>query len=299
MTPRRYSDSYPTVDEVLESNIDEIPRLHKPVMLVALQGWFDATRAATAALDWLTESRNCVTVASIDPDPFFDFTQERPDVWIDDDDGRRIRWPANDILAVHGENDGRDLVVLSGVEPHLHWPTFVSCIVRCAKELRCGAVVTVGAMLDAVPHTRTPVVTGSTTNSRLAAKLGLSRPQYEGPTGVVGVLLERLANENIPAVSLRVGVPHYLSSSEHPKSSAALLRHIERVLNVPTQHAGLYDEIQRCSELHAAAIEEDEQTEEYLQMLEQEYDRRHDTEIPTADDIGAAFERFLREQDDE
>ena len=299
MTPRRYSDSYPTVDEVLESNIDEIPRLHKPVMLVALQGWFDATRAATAALDWLTESRNCVTVASIDPDPFFDFTQERPDVWIDDDDGRRIRWPTNEILAVHGENDGRDLVVLSGVEPHLHWPTFVSCIVRCAKELRCGAVVTVGAMLDAVPHTRTPVVTGSTTNSRLAAKLGLSRPQYEGPTGVVGVLLERLAHENIPAVSLRVGVPHYLSSSEHPKSSAALLRHIERVLNVPTQHAGLYDEIQRCSELHAAAMAEDEQTEEYLQMLEQEYDRRHDTEIPTADDIGAAFERFLREQDDE
>jgi len=274
---RSYSDSYPTVDEVLESNIDEIPRLHKPVMLVALQGWFDATKAATAALDWLTDARHCVTVASIDPDPFFDFTQERPDVWIDDDDERHIRWPANDILAVHGENDGRDLVVLSGVEPHLHWPTFVSCIVRCAKELRCGAVVTVGAMLDAIPHTRTPLVTGSTTNSRLAAKLKLARPQYEGPTGVVGVLLERLEHENIPAVSLRVGVPHYLSSSEHPKSSAALLRHIERVLNVPTQHAGLYEEIQRCSELHAAAMEEDEQTEEYLRMLEQEYDRRHDT----------------------
>jgi len=220
-------------------------------------------------------------------------------VWIDEDDERHIRWPENDIMAVHGENDGRDLVVLSGVEPHMYWPTFAACIVRCARELRCGAVVTVGAMLDAVPHTRTPVVTGSTTNSKLASKLGLARPQYEGPTGVVGVLLERLDQERIPAVSLRVGVPHYLSSSEHPKSSAALLRHLERVLNVPTQHAGLYEEIQRWSELHDAAVEEDEQTQEYVRMLEQEYDRRNDTAIPTADDLGETFERFLREQDDD
>jgi len=181
----------------------------------------------------------------------------------------------------------------------MYWPTFASCIVQCARELRCGAVVTVGAMLDAVPHTRTPVVTGSTTNSKLASKLGLSRPQYEGPTGVVGVLLERLEQERIPAVSLRVGVPHYLSSSEHPKSSAALLRHLERVLNVPTQHARLYEEIQRWTELHDAAVEEDEQTQEYVQMLEQEYDRQNDTAIPTADDLSEAFERFLREQDDQ
>jgi proteasome assembly chaperone (PAC2) family protein len=299
MTVREYSDHYPTVDEVLDSSIAEVPRLHKPVMLVALEGWFDATKAATAALNWLTDSRHCVTVATIDPDPFFDFTQVRPEVWIDDDDERHVRWPENDIMAVRGENDGRDLVVLSGVEPHLHWPTFVSCIVRCARDLRCGAVVTVGAMLDAVPHTRTPTVTGSTTNSALASKLGLSRPQYEGPTGIIGVLLERLEQERIPAISLRVGVPHYLAASEHPKSSAALLRHLERVLNVPTQHAGLYEEIQRWSELHDAAVEEDEQTSEYVQMLEGEYDRRNDTAIPTADDLGDAFERFLREQSED
>lgn len=299
MSVRDYSEHYPTVAEVLQSNFDEVSLLHKPVMLIALQGWFDAAKTATSALDWLTESRHCVTVASIDPDPFFDFTQVRPEVWIDEDDERHVRWPENHIMAVHGEHDGRDLVVLSGVEPHLHWPTFASCIVKCAVDLRCSAVVTIGAMLDAVPHTRTPMVTGSTTNTALAGRLGLSRPQYEGPTGVVGVLLERLEHERIPAVSLRVGVPHYLASSEHPKSSAALLRHIERVLNVPTQHAGLYEEIQRWSELHDAAVEEDEQTAEYVQMLEQEYDRRNETTLPSADDLGEAFERFLREQDDE
>jgi hypothetical protein len=98
-------------------------------------------------------------------------------------------------------------------------------------------------------------------------------------------------------VSLRVGVPHYLASSEHPKSSAALLRHLERVLGVPTQHAELYEDIQRWAELHDAAVEEDEQTAQYVQMLEREYDRRNDTVLPSADDLGSAFEQFLREQD--
>ena len=299
MTVRQFSDNYPTVDEVLDSHIDEIPRLSRPVMLVALQGWFDATKAATGALDWLMQNRNFVTVASIDPDPFFDFTQERPEVWVDEDDQRHVRWPTNEVMATRDTNGGRDLVVISGVEPHLHWPTFVACIVRCARELQCSAVVTVGSMLDALPHSRTPVVTGSTTNRALADKLGLSRPQYEGPTGIVGVLLERLEHERIPAVSLRVGVPHYLASSEHPKSSAALLRHIERVLNVPTQHAELYDDIQRWADIHEAALEEDEQTKGYVRMLEAEYDRRNDTTMPSADDLGDAFERFLREQDNE
>ncbi|MGA0132477.1 MAG: PAC2 family protein, partial [Ilumatobacteraceae bacterium] len=96
---QHYSDSYPTVEEVLDSHIDEIPQLHRPVMLVALQGWFDATRAATGALDWLMDARNCVTVASIESDPFFDFTQARPEIWIDEDDERHVRWPENEVVA--------------------------------------------------------------------------------------------------------------------------------------------------------------------------------------------------------
>lgn len=299
MTKQRYSDLYPTVDEVLDSHIDEISRLRRPIMLIALNGWFDAAKAATSALEWLMQTRNCVTIATIDSDPFFDFTQERPQVEIDEDDERHIRWPENNVVVLHDEADGRDLVVLSGVEPHLHWPTFVDCVVRCATQARCGAVVTVGAMLDATPHTRTPLVTGSTTTTALAAKLGLSRPQYEGPTGVVGVLQEQLERQGIPAVSLRVGVPHYLASSEHPKASAALLRRLESVLGVSTRHANLYEEIQRWSELHDDAIAEDEQTTQYVHMLEGEYDRRQDTIIPTADDLGDAFEQFLRDQDDQ
>jgi hypothetical protein len=116
---------------------------------------------------------------------------------------------------------------------------------------------------------------------------------------VAGVLQQRLDGDRIAPVSLRVGVPHYLSSSEHPKSSAALLRHLESVLGIPTHHAGMYEEIQRWAEMHDAAIEDDEETQEYVQTLERDYDRRNDSIIPSADDLGDAFERFLREQDDD
>ncbi|MEY3574969.1 MAG: PAC2 family protein [Actinobacteria bacterium] len=294
-----YSDDYPTVDEVLESHADEVAPLRRPVMLVALEGWFDAATAATSALERLMQSRECVTVASIDPDPFFDFTQQRPEAYIDEDGERQIRWPYNDIVVARGDDGSRDLVVLSGVEPHLFWQTYVGCVIRTARELHCGALVTVGANFDTVPHTRSPIVTGSTTNSALAGKLRLSRPHYQGPTGVAGVLQQRLDGDRMAPVSLRVGVPHYLSSSEHPKSSAALLRHLESVLGVPTHHAAMYEEIQRWAELHDTAIEDDEETLEYVRTLEREYDRRNDTTIPSADDLGDAFERFLREQDDE
>ncbi|NCZ91208.1 MAG: PAC2 family protein [Actinobacteria bacterium] len=186
--------------------------------------------------------------------------------------------------------DRRPRVVHSGALRH------ADCIVEAAQQLKCGVVVTVGAAAEGVPHTRSPQVFGSTTNGALARRLGLSRPQYQGPTGVVGVIQERLDREGLTGVSLRVGVPHYLSNAQHPKSSAALLRHLEHVLGVPTSHGMMYEEIQRWEELHDAAVDGDQQTEHYVKMLEEEYDRRTEASVPTGDDLAAEFERFLREE---
>jgi hypothetical protein len=170
--------------------------------------------------------------------------------------------------------------------------------VECARKLKCEVVVTVGATADGVPHTRSPHVVGSSTNTALARRLGLSRPQYQGPTGVVGVIHERLEREGITAVSLRVGVPHYLANAQHPKSSAALLRHLEHVLGVPTAHGEMYEEIQRWEELHDAAVEGDDQTLSYLTILEDEYDRRTEETVASGESLAAEFEKFLREQQD-
>ena len=286
------------VSDVLDGDWDALEPLRNPVLVVALRGWFDVAGVATGALEWAIQDRHVTVVASIDPDPFFDFTQERPETYIDEDGERQIRWPENEFLVTRFPEGSRDLVLVSGVEPHLHWTTFADCIVECARRLKCEVVVTVGATADGVPHTRSPLVFGSTTNTSLARRLKLSRPQYQGPTGVVGVIHERLEREGITAVSLRVGVPHYLGNAQHPKSSAALLRKLEHVLGVPTSHGEMYEEIQRWEELHDAAIDGDDQTTSYLAMLEDEYDRRVEENIPTGDALAAEFEKFLREQQD-
>jgi proteasome assembly chaperone (PAC2) family protein len=286
------------ISEVLDADWEAVGPLRDPVLVVALRGWFDVAGVATGALEWSVQDRDVVVVGSIDPDPFFDFTQERPETYLDEDGDRHIRWPENDFVVARFPEGSRDLVLMSGVEPHLQWTTFADCIVECARKLKCEVVVTVGATADGVPHTRSPHVVGSSTNTALARRLGLSRPQYQGPTGVVGVIHERLEREGITAVSLRVGVPHYLANAQHPKSSAALLRHLEHVLGVPTAHGDMYEEIQRWEELHDAAVEGDDQTLSYLTILEDEYDRRTEETVASGESLAAEFEKFLREQQD-
>ena len=286
------------ISEVLDADWEAVGPLRDPVLVVALRGWFDVAGVATGALEWSVQDRDVVVVGSIDPDPFFDFTQERPETYLDEDGDRHIRWPENDFVVARFPEGSRDLVLMSGVEPHLQCTTFADCIVECARKLKCEVVVTVGATADGVPHTRSPHVVGSSTNTALARRLGLSRPQYQGPTGVVGVIHERLEREGITAVSLRVGVPHYLANAQHPKSSAALLRHLEHVLGVPTAHGEMYEEIQRWEELHDAAVEGDDQTLSYLTILEDEYDRRTEETVASGESLAAEFEKFLREQQD-
>lgn len=272
--------------------------LRDPILVVALRGWFDVAGAATTAVDLLAEERPVRVAASFDPDPYFDFTQERPEVWIDEDGERRVRWPENDLLAVRCDGSAHDLLLLAGVEPHLHWSAFTDGLLQCAARAGSRIVVTIGATADGTPHTRRPVVAASTTDPALARRLGLSAPRYQGPTGVVGVLHEQLPRRAITGVSLRVGVPHYLASSQHPRSTAALLQQLEHVLGTPTGHQRLDDEIAHWREMHDAAMDGDEQALDYVAMLEEEYDRRAEEQVSSADEIGAEFERWLRERPD-
>jgi proteasome assembly chaperone (PAC2) family protein len=288
-----------SVEEVLETYWDDIESLRNPVMLVALRGLFDIGGVATSALDWMLKERDFAVVADIDPDPFFDFTQERPEVFTDADGDRQIRWPENEFTVIRYPEGARDMVVLNGVEPHVSWAVFTQSVVEVAKGLGCTLVISLGAAAEQVPHSRVPFVVGSTTNSDLASRLGLSRPQYQGPTGVAGVLLDALDQAKIPNISLRVGVPHYLMHAQHPKSAAALLQHLQHVLGIPTDHANLQQEISRWQELHDAAVEGDPQASAYVQMLEHRHDQLVEQNMPTGDDLAAELEEFLRNQSDD
>ncbi len=282
--------------DVLDFEAGDLGALDRPVMLVGLEGWFDMASAATLAVNAFISDDHAVTVGSIDPDPFYDFTQQRPHVSIDDD-VREILWPSNEFVLQR--NPGRrDVVGLIGVEPHLHWKTYVDAIVLVAEALGCEAVVTVGSGAEAIPHTRTPPVTGSTANLDLASRLGLVAPSYQGITGVVGVLHTELETRGIPSVSLRVGIPHYLVNAEHPQATAALVRHLSHVLGVPN-NSDFSDQIDSWRDVHDEIAANDEQLKMYVQLLEAEFDRRAESQIPSADDLGSAFEDFLRDQRDD
>ena len=279
--------------EVLDFDTGGIGALDRPVMLVGLEGWFDVASAATQAVNTFISDERAVIVGSIDPDPFYDFTQQRPHVSIDDDI-REIVWPCNEFVLQRNPGH-RDVVGLIGVEPHLFWKTYVEAIVVVAQALGCEAVVTVGSGAEAIPHSRTPPVTGSTANADLARRLGLVAPSYQGITGVAGVLQAELEARQIPAVSLRAGIPHYLMNAEHPQATAALVRHLSHVLDVPNT-TDLSDQINSWRDVHDEIAANDEQLKMYVQLLEAEFDRRAEAQIPTADDLGSAFEEFLRDQ---
>jgi len=288
-----------SVNEVLESYWDDIAPLRNPVMLVALRGLFDIGGVATSALDWMLKERDALVIADIDPDPFFDFTQERPEQFIDEDGEKQIRWPENEFMIIRYPEGARDMIVLNGIEPHVSWNTFTQCVVSVAQGLGCNLVVSLGAAAEQVPHTRVPLVVGSTTNEDLAMRLGLSRPQYQGPTGVAGVMLDALDRAGIPSVSLRVGVPHYLMHAQHPKSAAALLQHLQHVLGIPTDHTNLVDEMSRWQELHDAAVEGDPEASAYVKMLERRHDQLIEKTLASGDDLAAELEEFLRGQSED
>jgi PAC2 family len=280
---------------VLALDVDELAPLHSPVLLIGLTGWFDVAGAATAALAHLTDG--ALTVGEIDADEFYDFTQERPTVEFVDGETRRISWPANDFQVVR-TGGAHDLVVLNGVEPHLAWPLYIGCARRVVERLRCQAVVTLGATADAVPHTRMPPVVGSTADPELGRRLALSAPTYQGITGLIGALHVEMERTGVPTISLRVGVPHYLTHMEHPLAVAALLQHLAHVLGLAL-NVDVQDAADRWRAQHDQIVADDEQLGAYVRMLEIEFDRRAEATLRQADDIAEQFEAFLKEQRDE
>ena len=212
------------VTDVLEFASDDLDALDRPVMLVGLEGWFDVAGAATHAVSAFTYDETSVVVGSIDPDVFYDFTQQRPQVSIEDGI-RRIVWPGND-FCVRRNPGHRDVVGLIGVEPHLYWKTYVDAVITVATALGCEAIVTVGASAEAIPHTRVPPVNGSTATPDLAHRLGLVAPSYEGVTGIAGVppLWNQLAGLEWPAEAAE-SVRYFTNTGGHmPRATLDRLR---------------------------------------------------------------------------
>ncbi len=269
--------------------------LRSPILVTAWDGWFDVCNAATNAVDTM-RGPDATHLASVDAQDFFNFSELRPTLYLDNNNRAYIEWPANEIHCLTTVNHSRDLVFFSGMEPHLRWPTFVNIVLDVINRLKVELVITLGATLAEVPHTRPVKVSGSAPDRKLGAALRLNEPSYEGPTGVTGVLHKRLEDADIPAVSLRASVPHYVAAGPNPMATKALLERFERITGLPTNWVK-FDRIspQWESEVNKA-LSHDEAIIEYLRSLEQRFDKQATKRLPTSEDLGAEFERFLNQQ---
>jgi predicted ATP-grasp superfamily ATP-dependent carboligase len=267
------------------------------ILVLAFAGYFDAAFAATSAVDHLIEHADATPLARIDSDRYYDAQQVRPQVALVDGVTRRITWPEN-VVHANESAAGRELVLLSGIEPHYAWRDFAQLLVEISEHTAAQVIVTLGANAAQTPHTRMPLVHASSTNPELATRFGLNRPRYQGITGIVGVLHAELDARGIPAISMQVSVPHYASGAPNPKAAMALLRNLEHVTGIPTGHSALADQVTEWERMVDEAISASPEAMTYVPELEARYDRQAAAEIPSSDDLAAEFERYLRDLDE-
>ena len=212
---------------------------------------------------------------------------------------RRIDWP--ETVFYHGRPEGmdRDAVLLLGVEPNLRWRTFAGLIVDFARELGVELVVTLGALLADVPHTRPTPVTGSATDPDLIEQLGLQASRYEGPTGIVGVVHDACKRAGIQSASLWAAVPHYVSLAPSPKAAGALCDRLATLLGAEIDTAELDDASDAYVRQVSEAIASDEETAAYVEELERRADELDENHIPSGESLAAELSRFLREREED
>ena len=276
----------------------QVPDLRSPTLVCAFAGWNDAASAATTALEAAAASLDTEIVARIDPEEFYDFQVNRPTIRLVDGEARHIDWPATTLVAAQIPSAERDLVLLSGVEPNIRWRTFADAILAAAERLGAQMLVTLGALMADVAHTRAVPITGLASDPELVEQLGMSRSSYEGPTGIVGVVHEACRRRGLRSASLWAAVPHYVAAVPNPKAALALLRRLEGLTGVAAEASELEDATEQFTEQVDQAVAANPEIEELVRNLEasQQEDYEITPEVPSGDDIAQEFQRFLRQR---
>lgn len=306
---------------------DSYPELNRPIVIAAFEGWNDAGDAATAAIDHIQSVWPSHYLAAMDPDEYYDFQVNRPQMIIDngeeesDDDpvsasvhidtisnttemdlrdhsrprpGQRLLvWPTTTFSYSQPEGLDRDVIFVRGVEPNMRWRTYCEEILDLAQQFNASLVITLGALLADVPHSRPVPVTSTTSDPALTSVYNVELSQYEGPTGIVGVLQAFCQREGIDQVALWTAVPHYVAQPPSPKATLALIRRLEDLLDLSIPHAELDEDSRAWQRGVDELAQEDEEIAEYITSLEQASDA---AELPEAsgEAIAREFEKYLR-----
>jgi proteasome assembly chaperone (PAC2) family protein len=286
-----------------ELRIYERPsNLERPVLIAAFRGWNDGGQAATLAAGYLARLWGARKFAEIDPELFVDFQATRPTVSLEEGRTRKIEWPENAFFQARIPGAGRDAILLVGVEPNYRWRTFSEIVTDLAAELQVELAVTLGALVADVPHTRPAPITGAATDPHLVDELGLQLSRYEGPTGIVGVLLDSCRRAGIPSVSLWAAVPHYVQLAPSPPAAKALCERLGGVLSTEIEVAELDEASREYVDQVSQAVATDADTASYVEDLERRADSldwlEESDDLPSGDALAAEITRFLRERED-
>jgi proteasome assembly chaperone (PAC2) family protein len=279
----------------------DLPHLRSPVLVCAFRGWNDAAAAASTALASIANDLEGEQVASIDPEDFFDFQSTRPTITMDEGQTRRIEWPENNVIAVSVPTAERDLVLFDGTEPNLRWRTFSETIATVADALGVEMVITLGALIAEVSHTLPVPITGLASSQELVEELELERSNYEGPTGIVGVVHDLCRQNGLDSASLWAAVPHYVAAVPNPKAALALLRRLEGLTGIAVEASELEEETEDYEEQIGRAVAANPEIEELVSRIEAEQVDllEEGGELADADTLAREFQRFLRQRGDD
>jgi len=274
------------------------PELTRPVLIAAFRGWNDGAQAASLAAGYLAKAWEAERFADVDPEDFFDFQAARPHVSLEDGVTRRIDWPETAFYHARPEGSDRDVVLLLGIEPNLRWRTFTELVIGLVRELGVEMMITLGALLADVPHTRPSPVTGSASDPELVRQLGLSSSRYEGPTGIVGILHDACKRADIQSASLWAAVPHYVSLTPSPRAAVALCERLSSLIGIDVDVEELETAARSYEEQVSEAVASDEETSTYVEELERRVDELEEQpDLPSGDALAAELTRFLRERE--
>jgi proteasome assembly chaperone (PAC2) family protein len=283
-----------------ELKVSYRPELNDPVLVAAFRGWNDGGQGASLAAGYLAKAWGAERFAEIDAEDFYDFQATRPMVTLEDGTTRKLEWPDNGFFHATIPGTGRDAVILIGTEPNLRWRTFSGLVLGLAQDLGVERVVTFGSLLADVPHTRPAPVTAAATDEQLVEELGLEPSRYEGPTGIVGILLDAARNVGIPSLSLWAAVPHYVSLAPSPRAALALVDRFGELMDMEIDTDDLETAADEYSEQVSEAVSTDADTSAYVEELERRVDMlSQEDDLPSGDTLAAELTRFLRERDEQ
>jgi len=246
------------------------PSLRSPRALMAFEGWNDACDAASGAATFLLSQAEAEAFAVIEPEEFYDFQEHRPHVVVDEGGTRRLTWPSTRAFAIDLSPQSHDLVVVTGEEPNHRWKTYSRLVTALMAESDVEMVVTMGAFIGQVAHTQPVPIIGVATDPDLLAEHGLTPSSYEGPTGIVGVMLEACREVGIPAISLWAATPHYLAANPNPRAMLALLTKAGSVAGVDLETSELAEAASEFDTRVDAALGQHDDFADYVRRLEEE-----------------------------